>query len=104
MRYAIVGAYNNIALIAGVEGQATEQLLVASAWRLDHHLRTYIDSALQWGCNALSRGRKPPLYIKRCGHSSMVEPLPSKQKTRVRFPLPAPAFARFARLGSTSLL
>ncbi len=26
-----------------------------------------------------------------CGYSSMVEPQPSKLKTRVRFPLPAPA-------------
>ena len=29
--------------------------------------------------------------LSGCGYSSMVEPQPSKLKTRVRFPLPAPS-------------
>ena len=33
----------------------------------------------------------PNNELSGCGYSSMVEPQPSKLKTRVRFPLPAPS-------------
>jgi hypothetical protein len=36
----------------------------------------------------------PRSELSGCGYSSMVEPQPSKLKTRVRFPLPAPSYAR----------
>src|SRR5689334_3755557 len=41
-------------------------------------------------------------YLPPRGCSSMVEQQPSKLNTRVRFPSPAPAFARFASYGWAS--
>lgn len=38
------------------------------------------------------------------GHSSVVEPQPSKLMMRVRFPLPAPAFVRAMRLAHVAQL
>jgi hypothetical protein len=62
-------------------------------------LRMVGRAARQRGANA-SRpsgraGSTPaPSAILSCGRSSMAEPLPSKQKTRVRFSLPAPTSPR----------
>ena len=51
----------------------------------------------QRGANASrpsGRAGSIPAPSARCGHSSMAEPLPSKQTMRVRFSLPAPTSPR----------
>ena len=57
---------------------------------------TSMDSGALGGCTIrhFSCARPPRQPCARGGHSSTAEPLPSKQKTRVRFSLPAPISPR----------